>query len=147
MLDYVVRAWSVFLIGFAPMAEIYIAVPAGLALGLDVVSAVLWSVAGNFAPILLLHLAYDQLVRLPQLRAWLGQLVTDRMQAQVEAGGFWFFLLFTPVLGTWAMGVAVKLLRVPPQRFLLPCFVSITVTGALFGLLGALGIGWLSGSG
>jgi hypothetical protein len=53
--DYWAKAISVWFIGFFPLAEIYVAVPAGIAMGLDTGSAVLWGSAGNYAPVLLLH--------------------------------------------------------------------------------------------
>jgi hypothetical protein len=55
MLEHLASGWAVFLVGFMPMAEIYVAVPAGLAIGLSPASAVAWSVAGNWAPIPLVH--------------------------------------------------------------------------------------------
>jgi uncharacterized membrane protein len=67
MIEYLAKAWAVFLIGFMPVAEIYVAVPAGMAMGLDPISAVTWSVAGNWAPIPLLHLLYDQMRMVPRL--------------------------------------------------------------------------------
>lgn len=35
MIEYLTKAWATFLIGFVPVAEIYVAVPAGMAMGLD----------------------------------------------------------------------------------------------------------------
>jgi hypothetical protein len=38
MIEYLTKAWATFLIGFVPVAEIYVAVPAGMAMGLDPIS-------------------------------------------------------------------------------------------------------------
>jgi len=44
-MDYAWRAATAWFLGFAPVAEIYVAVPAALAMGLDPVSVVAWAVA------------------------------------------------------------------------------------------------------
>ncbi|NBD17321.1 MAG: hypothetical protein GVY04_14630 [Cyanobacteria bacterium] len=61
--DYFAQSLTVFFMGFFPYAEIYLAIPAGLALGLDPVSTVAFGVMGNFAPIPFIHYSYEQLFR------------------------------------------------------------------------------------
>jgi uncharacterized membrane protein len=129
MLEYVAKGWAVFVIGFVPMAEIYVAVPAGLAMGLDSASAVGWGVAGNWAPIPLVHLLYDWLRTVPRVRSALDRLASERVRARVDRGGFWFYLLVTPLVGTWALAAAVKLLGVRPSRFLAQSFLSVLAFG------------------
>jgi uncharacterized membrane protein len=140
MLEYLARGWAVCLIGFVPLAEIYVAVPAGLALGLSPASAVGWSVAGNWAPIPLVHLLYEWLRRVPRIREALGRLASERVRARVERGGFWFYLLVTPLVGTWALAAAVKLLGVPPRRFLIPSLLSVLAFGVAIAAAIAAGV-------
>jgi len=140
--EYLLKAWAVFLIGLVPMAEIYVAVPAGIAMGLDPLSSVTWSVAGNWAPIPLLHLLYDRLRAVPRLGEALDRLASERARARVEGGGFWFYLLVTPLIGTWALGVTVKLLRVRPATFLAPSFLSVLGFGLVIAAALATGIEW-----
>jgi len=141
--EYLLKGWAVFLIGFMPMAEIYIAVPAGIAMGLDPASAVGWSVAGNWAPIPLLHLLYDRLRALPRMEQALDRLASRSARARVEGAGIWFYLLATPLLGTWALGVAVKLLGVPRSRFLVPSFLSVLGFGLAISAALMAGLAWV----
>jgi len=138
--EYLTDALATFTVGFFPMAEIYVAVPTGMALGLDPVSAVAWAALGNYAPVLLIHWLYDLLLAVPRVGGWLGGLASEKVRARVEAGGAWFYLVMTPVIGTWALAVTVKVLRVPGRRFLLPSLVSVTASGALVAILIAVGI-------
>lgn len=141
--DYFAQSLTVFFMGFFPYAEIYLAIPAGLALGLDPVSTVAFGVMGNFAPIPFIHYSYEQLFRIPRLSRWLDCLASERVKRKVEKGGFWFYLLMTPVLGTWGMGLALKLLQIPPHRFFVPTFLSVIIAAILIALLVVLGVDWL----
>jgi uncharacterized membrane protein len=140
MIEYLTKAWATFLIGFVPVAEIYVAVPAGMAMGLDPISAVAWSVAGNWAPIPLLHLMYDQLRTVPRLGKSLERLSSERARERVERGGLWFYLLITPMIGTWAIGVTVKVLKVPATKFIVPSFISVLIFGIVIAAALAMGI-------
>jgi len=46
MVEYIAKAFAAWFIGFFPYFEIYVAVPAAIAMGLDYFSAVTWSVFG-----------------------------------------------------------------------------------------------------
>jgi uncharacterized membrane protein len=140
MIEYLTKAWATFLIGFVTVAEIYVAVPAGMAMGLDPISAVAWSVAGNWAPIPLLHLMYDQLRTVPRLGKSLERLSSERARERVERGGLWFYLLITPMIGTWAIGVTVKVLKVPATKFIVPSFISVLIFGIVIAAALAMGI-------
>ena len=62
MFEYAAKAFGAWFLGFFPLAEIYIAVPAAMSTGLDDASVILWSVFGNFTPALLI-ISLDQLLR------------------------------------------------------------------------------------
>jgi uncharacterized membrane protein len=140
MIEYLLKAVSVFLLGFAPMVEIPVPVTTGIVTGMDMTSAIAWSVAGNFAPILLLHQLYNQLLKVPRFAAWTDRVTPARVREKVEAGGFWFYLIMTPFFGTWTMAAAVNLLKIHPSRFLLPTFLSVLIYGLLAALLIAAGV-------
>lgn len=142
IIDYFAQSLTVFLIGFFPNAEIYIAIPIGLALGLDPTSTVIFGVMGNFAPIPFIHYSYEQLYRIPRLARWLNRLASERVKRKVESGGFWLYFLMTPVLGTWGMGLALKLLQISPYRFFLPTLLSVIIAALLIALLVLLGVDW-----
>lgn len=48
MLNYIWLAASAWFMGFFPMLEIYIAIPATMLMGLDTISAIFWAGLGNF---------------------------------------------------------------------------------------------------
>jgi uncharacterized membrane protein len=140
MIEYVLKAASLFLLGFAPMIEIPVPVTTGIVTGMDMTSAIAWSVAGNFAPILLLHQLYNQLRKVPRFAAWTDRVTPTKIRERVEAGGFWFYLIMTPLFGTWTIAAAVNLLKIHPSRFLLPTFLSVLGYGLIAGLLIAAGV-------
>lgn len=126
-MEYLLKAGSAWFVGFFPLAEIYIAVPSAVALGLDDLSVILWTVLGNFTPALLINFLYQQIMRIPRVASWLKRLISDKVQAQINRFGMWFVLLATPWTGIWAMAVAAKILRIRTGQFLLAAFVSILV--------------------
>lgn len=143
MIDYFLKGLTVFFIGFFPNAEIYIAIPTGLAMELDIVSTVIWGIMGNFIPIPFVHYSYEQLFKIPRLAKWLNRLASERVRIKVENGGFWFYLFMTPIIGTWTMGLVLKMLQIHPQKFFVPTFLSVTISALLIAILLALGIDWL----
>lgn len=103
--SYIAAAASSFLIGFIPFLEIYLAVPAAVALGLDNVSAVFWPSLGNFLPVVIIALAFERLRRIPRIGAWLERRASTRFQKLIDRHGSWFVLLITPLIGSWAVAV------------------------------------------
>lgn len=51
MLNYLWLAASAWFMGFFPMLEIYVAIPASMVMGLDAVSSIIWAGFGNFLPV------------------------------------------------------------------------------------------------
>ena len=127
MIEYLVKAGGAWFLGFFPLAEIYVAVPAAVASGLDNISVVLWTVLGNFTPALLIIGVYSWLAQFERIRTWLEGLVSEKAQTRINRWGIWFVLLGTPWTGIWIMSVTAKALGMNSQRFLLVSFISILV--------------------
>ncbi len=140
MADYLARALGAWFVGFFPLAEIYVAVPAALAVGLDPLSTVFWTVFGNFTPLLLIQFGYHNLLRLPRLRRWLESLVSERAKRSIDRYGVWFVLLLTPWTGVWVMGVTAKALRMNGAVLLGAGLVSITLYAVALVLLISAGV-------
>jgi uncharacterized membrane protein len=139
-MDYIWKAASAWFVGFFPLAEIYVAVPSAVALGLDDVSVIFWTVFGNFTPALLISVSYEQIIRIPRLAKWLGSLVSERVQVQINRWGMWFILLVTPWAGIWVIATTAKVLQMHTPRFLLSAFISIFVYAVVVLALIKMGI-------
>ncbi len=127
MAEYISKALGAWFLGFFPLAEIYIAVPAAVATGLDDLSVLVWTIFGNFTPVLLVTALYTQLIRIPRVRVWFEWLINEKAQERINKYGVWFVLLMTPTLGVWAMSVTAKVLRMNTTRYVAAAFISITV--------------------
>lgn len=125
MLDYLVIAFGAWFLGFFPLAEIYIAVPAALASGLDDVSVIFWTVLGNFTPVLLIGVSHRWLMQSERIRGWLSRLTSDKIRARVDRYGILIVLLITPWTGIWVMTMTARTLGMNPARFMVAAFVSI----------------------
>jgi uncharacterized membrane protein len=144
LLEYIVLALTAWFLGFFPLAEIYVAIPAALAMGLDPVSVFFWCVFGNFTPLLLIHLFYEQMIRNERLQRWLNRFTSPKFKEKVDSHGTWFVLVATPWTGVWVMGVTAKLLGMDTRKLLWTSLVSITVYGVVLVALIQSGIAFLS---
>jgi hypothetical protein len=124
-MDYVVKAFSTWFMGFFPLTEIYIAVPAGMATGLDDVSVIIWAVLGNILPIAIIHYGYDGFIRTSRFGQWLESHVGDTTKARINRYGMGVVLVMTPWVGVWLMAVTAKLANMRIHRFAIAAIVSI----------------------
>ena len=76
--EYVAAAAITWLIGFLPLFEVYVAIPVGLAAGLDPVSATAWAAFGNIVPLYLVDLGYERLRQHERIDRWLAMLRRER---------------------------------------------------------------------
>ncbi|MEQ8672622.1 MAG: small multi-drug export protein [Aggregatilineales bacterium] len=125
MLDYLVIAFGAWFLGFFPLAEIYVAVPAAVATGMDDISVIFWTVLGNFTPVLVITLFYGWLMRNERIKGWLTRFASEKVRTRVDRYGVLFVLLVTPWTGIWVMTVTARALGMNQTRFMLAAFVSI----------------------
>lgn len=140
MAAYLVKAAGAWFAGFFPLAEIYVAVPAAVAVGLDDLSVIFWTVSGNFTPALLIHFLYEWLSRSARVRAWLEWLSSEKARERINRYGLGFVLLFTPWTGIWIMAVAARALGMDAKRFLAASLTSILAYAIVLLLLIRLGL-------
>lgn len=146
-IQYLTKALTVWGIGFFPYFEVYAAVAAGMAMGLDALSSVVWGVLGNFTPIPLLLWGYSRLMRIPQLRAWLSRLEQRggrKVKNAFDRYGAWFLILMTPILGSWTIAVVGPITGIHPKRILLFSLIGITLYGVATAGAIASGMNWFS---
>ncbi len=144
MIEYIFQVATVWFLGFFPFFEIYVAVPAGMAVGLDPFSVIFFSVTGNFAPVLLIEFGYHQLRRIERLRRWFDRPVSEKLTTNINRYGWWYILLITPWVGVWAIAVAAKVLHMNRDTLVWGSLVSILIYALLLTGLIALGIDFFS---
>lgn len=140
IIEYIGRAAIAVLVGFVPFLEIYLAVPAAIAAGLDYFSAVFWSVLGNFLPVLLLIFAHDRLMRIERLKNWLTGSRSERFQNAVNRYGGWGIIVITPWVGIWIVAATAQALGMKRSVLIGFSLASIIIYAVLIAVAVALGI-------
>ena len=130
-LEYVAAAAFTWLVGFLPLFEIYVAIPVGLAAGLDPVSATLWAALGNVLPLYLVDLGYEWLRQHERIDHWLSKLRRARVERALDRYGWLAVVVATPLLGVWTMALAAKALGMASRPFLVASSVSVFVYAVL----------------
>ncbi|MDQ3458853.1 MAG: small multi-drug export protein [Deinococcota bacterium] len=140
VLEYTGKAATAWFLGFFPFFEIYVAVPAAIAMGLDYTSAVVWPALGNFTPVLLIVFAYEKLARHPQIGDWLTGRRSERFERLVNRYGSWFILVITPWVGVWIVAATARALGMKRSALLLYSLLSIVLYAVTIAAAVALGL-------
>lgn len=144
MLEYIWLSITAWFMGFFPLFEIYLAIPSTMALGLDMVSSIVWSGLGTFIAIPFIVYFFDFLSRIQWMKRFLLKMAKSKYSEKIRKNSFWFILLATPIVGTWTIGVIGKLTDMNKHSLLLVSAISITIYGILIGILTQLGIDFLT---
>ena len=139
-LDYVAAAALAWLVGFLPLFEIYIAIPVGLAAGLDPVSATAWSAFGNIVPLWLVDLGYERLRQIERVDHYLAKLRRERVERILDRWGWVAVFAATPLLGVWTMALAAKGLGMSTRPFLIASTISVAAYAVVITLSILLGL-------
>jgi uncharacterized membrane protein len=131
LINYIAAAALAWFIGFAPLFEIYVAIPVALAAGLDPVSATVWSALGNIVPLFVIDLGYERLRRIERIDQWLAKLRRERVERWLDRYGVVLVFIATPLLGVWTMALAAKGLGMASRPFLTASVASVFVWAAL----------------
>lgn len=127
IIEYIGKAATAWFLGFFPFFEIYLAVPAAIALGLDYFSAILWPVLGNFAPVLLIIFSYERLMKIERLRRWMEGRSSERFERWINRYGSVAIVLITPWVGIWVVAATARALGMHPRPLLIYSFISIAL--------------------
>ena len=138
--EYVAVAALAWLIGFLPLFEIYVAIPVGLAAGLDPVSATFWSAFGNIVPLYLVDLGYERLRRIERVDHYLSKLRRERVERILDRWGALAVVVATPLLGVWTMALAAKGLGMSTRPFLIASTISVAAYAVIITLSILLGL-------
>ena len=140
IIKYIVAAFTTWFVGFFPYFEIYVAVPAGFAAGLNWFDAFFWASLGNWMVIPFIDLCYKLLQRFKFMRKLIEKSLTGKWEKRIEKHGVWFILLLTPLAGVWTIGVIAKALKYNRAKLWLYSAISIGVTGLIIAILIKMGI-------
>jgi len=130
-LEYAAAAAFAWLVGFLPLFEIYVAIPVGLAAGLDPVSATAWAAFGNIVPLYLVDLGYEWLRQHERIDRWLAMLRRERVERVLNRYGWLAVFAATPLLGVWTMALAAKALGMATRPFLVASTASVAIYAVL----------------
>lgn len=126
--------------GFFPMFEIYVAIPSSMALGLDMVSSVIWACIGNFMAIPFIVYFYNSLSRINIVNKYFQKLSGSKFSEKIRKGSMLFIVFGTPIVGSWAIGVLGKVVGLDKKSLFLSSGLSIFAYGIIIGVLTKLGI-------
>ena len=143
VVEYLAAAALTWLVGFTPLFEIYIAIPVGLAAGLDPVSATFWAAFGNIVPLWLVDLGYERLRRIERVDHYLSKLRRERVERILDRWGVIAIFLATPLLGVWTMALAAKGLGMSSRPFLLASSVSVAAYAVVITISIMLGLDFI----
>lgn len=144
MLNYLGLSATAWFIGFFPMFEIYIAIPATMAMGLDTVSSIAWSGLGNFLPVPLIAFFYQLLAKSKRIKGWLDKLADSKYKHRIEKQGPLVVLLLTPVVGSWAVAVIANGVGMNKMKLFISAGGSILLYGIIIAVLTHFGIDFVS---
>ena len=142
-LEYVAAAALTWLVGFVPLFEIYIAIPVGLAAGLDPVSATIWAAFGNIVPLWLVDLGYERLRSVERVDHYLSKLRRERVERVLDRYGWLAVFLATPLLGVWTMALAAKGLGMASRPFLIAATISVCIYATIITASIVLGLDFI----
>jgi len=140
VIEYILLASTAWFMGFFPLFEVYLAVPAAMLMGLDVFSSILWASFGNFCAVPVVIFFYMQLERIRKVKLWFERMENSRYKPLVEKYGAYIVLLLTPVIGVWAMAVIANGLRMARSKLFLSTAISILIYAIITAVLTNLGI-------
>ncbi len=131
VLEYLWKAAVTWIIGFAPQFEVYLAVPAALALGLDYPSAVFWAIFGNFTAVPVTLLFFEQIRNISWLSRFIERRYSEKQQQRLNRWGAWFIVAGTPLVGIWVVAVMARIAGVHNTPLLVSSFFSVVLYGVL----------------
>lgn len=140
MQEYIWLSIIAWFMGFFPLFEIYLAIPSTMALGLDMVSSIIWSGIGTFLAIPFIVYFFDYLSRFAWIKRFLLKFADSKYSEKIRNKSFLFILVATPIAGTWTIGVIGKLVDLEKKPFFIASAISIAIYGILIGVLTQLGI-------
>lgn len=140
MIETLIKVLTVAFLGFFPLFEVFVAIPAGVGMGLNYLGVFLASVAGNFLPVFFIELAYEKMSHFRGFYKWLNREPSEGLQNNLNRYGFWYILFITPWTGVWLMAIAARLLKMPRKVLWWGTLSSLIIYGLAILALIQLGV-------
>jgi hypothetical protein len=135
IIKYIGAAFSTWFVGFFPYFEIYIAVPAGFAAGLNWFDAFFWASLGNWMVIPFVDICYEWLMKFKFMKKITEKSLNGKWENRIEKHGAWVILLLTPLAGVWTIGVIAKALKFNRAKLWIYSATSVGITGLIIAIL------------
>ncbi|WP_331446144.1 small multi-drug export protein [Natranaerobius thermophilus] len=139
-MEYIMLAVTAWLLGFIPYFEIYLAVPATIAMGLDPISSVFWAGLGNFSAVPVILFAQKKLSHIPRIAAWLEKLTNSKYRETIDRFGSSFVLLFTPVTGIWIAAALASTFGYRGAKLMITSAFTVLLYGSLVAVATSTGL-------
>lgn len=139
-LTYIFMASSTWLLGFLPYFEIYMAVPAGILIGLPWIDAFFWGTLGNWMAVVFIDVFYEWLLRFKFIRKMSQKSTSGKWKRRLDKNGSWAILIFTPLAGIWTTGVVAKIFDYDRKKLWIFSGISISVVGFVVAICTILGV-------
>ncbi len=150
LLSQISVGWRVFFLAMLPVTELRAALPMGVVWGLPVEEAFLWTIAGNFLPVipllLFLRWLYGVLLRSGRFPRLLHKLQSyqeakgDKVRRYGMIGLTFLVAVPLPGTGVWTGAVVASVLGLD----LLPAIAAITLGEILAGILVGIAVSGVS---
>lgn len=151
MLQYII----VFLISMVPLIELRLAVPYGIAMGLNVPLVYIISILGNMLPVPIIYLFARKVLLWGKDKKYIGKFFTfciekgekggKKLQEKAGKGLFVALMLFVgiplPGTGAWTGTLAASMLDMDFKQSVIAVLLGVIIAGIIMGLasMGLLG--------
>lgn len=137
----------IFFIAMAPLIELRVAVPTGLAMGLPVLPVYVICILGNMLPVPFIYFFARKVLEWGKDKKIIGRFFTfciekgesggQKLQAKAGKGLFVALLLFVgipiPGTGAWTGTLAVSILDMDFKSSVIACMLGVVLAGIIMG--------------
>ena len=140
MISYLFGICTAIFLGFFPYFEIYLAIPTAMAAGVNWFDAFLWVSIGNWLVIPLIDTCYDWFLNFKFMRKLEKGVSSSKWKKWIEKRGALIIFLLTPIVGSWTIAVAGKIINYDQKKLFILSAISIFVSSFIIALLTNYGI-------
>ncbi len=122
-------------IAFFPYLGIYVAIPTAYIMGMDTISALVWSASGYYAAVPFVDIFVEKLMKLSRFKNLVERSQRSRVSLYYSRHADWTLALLGPVIGIWVAPLIGRLAGLRRRKIYLLLFI-----GAVLCALAVVGI-------